>query len=398
MPRYHYQAMNAEGISLEGMLRANNEREAARALERRGLSVIEVRSGEAGGGNERRGRLRHGDVILALQELATMLTSGVSIADAVGSQALGAHHPRIVAAFTTMSRDLQRGLAFSATLAKCGLPLPEYVIQLARAGELTGELGRALRDASSQMEYEQQLRNEMRNALIYPMVLVFAGVAAVAIMFIFVVPKFASLLEQAKDLPLLAWIVLAFGTWTRENFPLLLVLLAAVGGSAAWALRKPELRSRGLDAMSRWPVVGPWLVEADTARWAKVLGALLGNKVPLMRALELAQSGLQLPQRHARMGEVTRAVRGGSSLADALEDHDALTATGYNLVRVGERSGKLASMLDSLARLYEEAGRNRMKRVLILLEPIAILVIGSVIGTIILGVILAITSANDLAV
>ena len=105
-----------------------------------------------------------------------------------------------------------------------------------------------------------------------------------------------------------------------------------------------------------------------------------------------------VPQRRARMGEVTRAVRGGASLADALEDHDALTATGYNLVRVGERSGKLASMLDSLAKLYEEAGRNRMKRVLILLEPIAILVIGSMIGTIILGVILAITSANDLAV
>ena len=115
-------------------------------------------------------------------------------------------------------------------------------------------------------------------------------------------------------------------------------------------------------------------------------------------SLELAQAGLQLPQRRARMGEVTRAVRGGASLADALEDHDALTATGYNLVRVGERSGKIAAMLDSLARLYEEAGRNRMKRVLILLEPIAILIIGSVIGTIILGVILAITSANDLAV
>ena len=104
MPRYHYQALNAEGISLEGMLRANNEREAARALERRGLSVIEVRSGEAGSGKERRGRLRQGDVILALQELATMLTSGVSIADAVGSQALGAHHPRIVEAFAGLSR------------------------------------------------------------------------------------------------------------------------------------------------------------------------------------------------------------------------------------------------------------------------------------------------------
>lgn len=282
MPRFHYHATNAEGIALEGMLRADNEREAARQLERRGLAVIEVRSGEAGAGRRRHGRLRHGDVILALQELATMLTSGVSIADAVGSQALGAHHPRIVEAFAGMSRDLQRGLAFSATLAKCGLPLPEYVVQLARAGELTGELGKALRDASNQMEYEQQLRNEMRNALIYPAVLVVAGIAAVAIMFVFVVPKFASLLNQAKDLPLLAWLVLAVGTWTREHFLLLLVLLIAAASGVAWALRKPELRANALDTMSRWPVVGPWLVEADTARWAKVLGALLGNRVPLM--------------------------------------------------------------------------------------------------------------------
>ena len=398
MPRYHYQALNSAGVSLEGMLRADSERDAARQLERRGLSVIEVRSGDPGPGKSRQGRLGHGDVILALQELATMLTSGVSIADAVGSQALGAHHPRIVQAFAGMSRDLQRGQAFSATLAKCGLPLPEYVVQLARAGEMTGELGKALRDASTQLEYEQQLRNEMRNALIYPAVLVMAGVAAVAIMFIFVVPKFASLLQQADDLPLLAWIVLAFGTWTRENFWLLMLIVAAAAAGGTWAVRKPELRARAMDALSRWPVVGPWLVESDTARWAKVLGALLGNRVPLMRGLELAQSGLQLPQRRARMGEVTRAVRGGATLADALEDHDALTATGYNLVRVGERSGKLASMLDSLAKLYEEAGRNRMKRVLILLEPIAILIIGSMIGTIILGVILAITSANDLAV
>ena len=398
MPRYSYEAINSDGVSLSGMLRAGSEREAARALERRGLSVVSLAAGDGEGGPGRRGRLKTGDVILALQELATMLTSGVSIADSVASQALGAHHPRITEAFARMSRDLQRGQAFSATLANCGLPLPEYVLQLARAGEMTGELGRALRDAGAQMEYEQQLRNEMRNALIYPMVLVFAGVAAVSIMFIFVVPKFSMLLKDADKLPFLGWAVLALGTWVRGNFWWLAIVLALLAVVAAWGLRKPELRAAALDRLARWPVLGPWLVESDTARWAKVLGALLGNRVPLMRGLELAQAGLQLPHRRARMGEVTRAVRAGASLADALEDHDALTATGYNLVRVGERSGRLASMLDSLARLYEEAGRNRMKRVLILLEPLAILVIGGVIGTIILGVILAITSANDLAV
>jgi general secretion pathway protein F len=399
MPRYHYDALNSEGMSFSGILRAHSERDAARTLERRGLSVIEVRSGEAAAGRQQRARrLKATDVILALQELATMLTSGVSIADAVASQAMSAHHPRIVEAFTGMSRDLQRGQPFSATLGQSGLPFPEYVLQLARAGELTGELGRALADAGAQMEYEHGLRMEMRNAPIYPQVLVVAGVAAVALMFLFVVPKFAMLLDRAQDLPFLAWAVLGLGMWTRSHGGLLAVGVALTAIAVVAAMRKPEVRSDVLDRAARLPVIGPWLIESDTARWAKVLAALLANKVPLMRGLELAQSGLQLPHRRARMGEVTRAVRGGSALADALEDHDALTATGYNLVRVGERSGKLPSMLDSLARLYAEAGRNRMKRLLILIEPIAILVIGSMIGTIILGVILAITSANDLAI
>lgn len=398
MQRFRYDAVNGEGTGFTGTLRAGSEREAARLLERRGLSVVSLRSaGEAGTAGRVR-RLRQADVILAIQELATMLTSGVPIASAVGSQSQSAHHPRVTSAFAAMARDLQRGQPFSATFAASGLPLPEYVIQLSRAGELTGELGPALRDAGAQMEYEQGLRNEMRNALIYPSVLVVAGVAAVAIMFVFVVPKFASLLEKAEDLPFLAWAVLGIGTWTRTHFGVLLAATAVAAVAAAAVLRRAEVRSRLLDRAGRLPVVGPWLVESDIARWAKVLGALLANRVPLMRGLELAQSGLQLPRLRARMGEVTRAVRGGSALADALEDHEALTATGYNLVRVGERSGKLAPMLDSLARLYAEAGRNRMKRLLILIEPVAILVIGGMIGTIILGVILAITSANDLAI
>lgn len=399
MPRFQYDAVNNDGRSLSGVLRAGSEREAARLIERRGLVLVALRSGEANAGKPgRTRRLQDADVILALQELATMLTSGVSIADAVGSQVMSAHHPRIVAGFTAMSRELQRGQPFSTTLVNSGLPLPDYVVQLARAGELTGELGRALSDAGAQMEYEHGLRTEMRNALIYPAVLMVAGAAAVAMMFVFVVPKFASLLDNAKDLPFLAWMVLGVGMWTRANFGLLLVGSAAAVVAVAALARRPGVRSGLLDRAARLPLAGPWLVESDTARWAKVLAALLANRVPLMRGLELAQAGLQIPYRRAGMNEVIRAVRGGSTLADALEDHDALTATGYNLVRVGERTGKLAGMLESLARLYAEAGRNRMKRLLILIEPIAILVIGSMIGTIILGVILAITSANDLAV
>src|SRR5690606_20420766 len=218
MEQFRYEALNAEGAVFTGAVRAATEREAARLLEKRGLSVVSLEAGAGAGTARRAGRLRTADVIMALQELATMLTSGVPIVDAVGSQAISAHHPRIVEAFTAMSRDLQRGQAFSATLAASGLPLPDYVVQLARAGELTGELGQALADAGAQLADEDNLRNEMRNALIYPAVLVPAGAGAVALMFLFVVPKFASLLARADDLPFLAWAVLGLGTWTNDNF------------------------------------------------------------------------------------------------------------------------------------------------------------------------------------
>ena len=114
MQRYHYEAINSEGTSFTGQLRATGERDAARQLERRGLSVVALREGDDKARTRRAGRLRTSDVIISIQELATMLTSGVPIADAVGSQAASAHHPRIVAAFGGMARELQRGQAFSS--------------------------------------------------------------------------------------------------------------------------------------------------------------------------------------------------------------------------------------------------------------------------------------------
>jgi general secretion pathway protein F len=167
-----------------------------------------------------------------------------------------------------------------------------------------------------------------------------------------------------------------------------------VFGARAWS--RPQVRARLHERLEGLPVVGPWLVESETAGWAKILATLLANRVPLLDALGLAREGVRSPQRSARLEEAERAVRAGMPLADALEEQAALTATGYNLVRVGERSGELPSMLRSLGRLCEDAGRVRMKQFLALLEPAAILVIGGVIGVIMIGIILAITSANDI--
>lgn len=388
---------------LAGEVVAQSEREAARSVERRGLSVVSVSElGVAvpargrGGGRQR--RLKSADVILSLHELSTLLGSGVGLAEAVSAQMRGSHHPRLLAAFESISAALRQGQSFSQALADAGLPLPPYVDTLVRSGEKAGQLGRALHDAVVQMEYDEGVRSEIRQSLTYPAVLVLAGFGAIVLMFTFVVPRFASLLERAEDLPWLGWAVLSTGMFARSWWWLIVLLVAIAGGLAWRALRNPATRARAWEMMERLPVLGSWRVESEIASWARILSTLLANRVALLDALGLAQAGVRAPGRRARLEEVARGVRSGVPLADALEEQDTLTATGYNLIRVGERSGELSAMLASLARLCEDSGRRRMKQFLALLEPVAILLIGSMIGVIMIGIILAITSANDIAI
>jgi general secretion pathway protein F len=149
------------------------------------------------------------ELSVPLYELCTMLKAGVPLVDAVAAQGQSAHHPQVTAAFAGMAQALRRGQSFADALGNSGLQLPLYIQQLVRAGELTGRMGEALSGGVAQMEYEHRLRSEMRNALIYPTILVLAGVGAVLVMFAFVVPKFSMLLHKSSQLPWLGWAVLA---------------------------------------------------------------------------------------------------------------------------------------------------------------------------------------------
>lgn len=401
MARFSYRALNAEGATLDGEVAAASEREAIRVLEQRGLSVFSIGvAGEAAQGRgflQRQARLKAQDVILSFQELATLLRAGVGLAQAVDAQTTVGHHPKIRDAFSGMSAALRQGQPFSQALAQAGLPLPRYVDTLVRSGEKAGLLARAVHDSAEQMEYERKVRAEVRQALTYPVILVLAGLGAVVMMFTFVVPKFAVLMKRAKDLPWLASAVLNSGMFVREHIFWFIGGLVALAVTGAILFSRAAFRARAWEALERVPVLGTWRVESEVASWARVLSTLLGNRVPLLDALRLGLDTVASPRRRARLEEATRAVRAGTTLADALEEQNTLSVTGYNLVRVGQQSGELPAMLDSLARLYEESGRARIKQFLALLEPIAILLIGGAVGLIMTGIILAITSANDLA-
>lgn len=398
MTSFRYEAINPDGTLLKGEVEARDVRDASRELKRRGLTPVVLDPAKVRA-LKRRGRpLGVREHLLAISELAMLVEAGVPLTEALPTLAERGDDGEIARAFTEMDRQLKRGRPILDAL-RAGFPgLPPYVFQLVEAGGETGALGSALKDATLQMEAEHRLSQEFRNALTYPIVLVVAGIGAVLFIFTAVVPRFAAMFAgKMGELPALSRWVLGVGVFVNDNLLLTLLGLAGFVGMAVLALRQTETRRRLFELALLAPAIGPWLIEQEIARWAGMMAKLLANKVPLMRALELARGALRSTRLAQQMSQVERVVRGGAALSRAIADNARFDATSLNLIRVGERAGQLAGMLGSLAALHERASRDRLKRVLSLIEPAAILLIGGVIGVFVTAIILAITSVNQIA-
>ena len=397
MQEYEYEVVDRNGRLVTGRAEAGSVTELVRTLSAEGHTVVEVNERRASARPAFRRQARRQDLVVAFHELATLLESGVSLGDAVQAQARGSHHPALTTGFDAISRALMRGQTFHEALRAGRLAVPEYVYHLVEAGELSGRLAQSLRQAVEQLRYDQRVAAELRSALIYPAILVVAGFAAVLLVFVFVVPQFSNLLDDGNELPVLSEAVLRTGVWFNAHGWWLAGALAAaiVLGGGLW--RRQGTRQRIRDALDALPVVGAWLTEADTAKWASVMGAMLTSRVDLMDALGLASRGVRISRRRVALEQVAGDVRGGTPLSAALEKRSALTPVGYSLLRVGEQSGQLSQMLRALATLCEESSTRRMKQLLTLIEPVAILLIGGFLGVIMIGIILAITSVNDIA-
>jgi general secretion pathway protein F len=301
-------------------------------------------------------------------------------------------------ALAGLDRDVRAGQRFSEALARSALGLPAYVVALAEAGEAGGELARALQDAALQLEHEHRIGQELRNALVYPAVLVVAGLFAVLVIFVGVVPRFASLLKSSRaDMPEISRIVIESGLFVQQHLLAFGVGVAGLVLAAVATLARPRARALLLDKLSHAPAVGPWLMRLEVGRWTTVLGQLLANRVPIITALHLASGALRLTRLREDLAAAPRELERGHALSEVLGRLAWFPAARLNLVRVGERAGELPRMLAVLGAMETEAARTLQKRALALIEPSAILIIGVVIGFIMVAVMMAITSLNTVA-
>lgn len=395
--RFDYVARDASGQPHSGQLDATDQADAVARLAAQGMTPTSLQARHAAPARQvARGRIKLADQVVLLRELATLLTAGVTLGDALPSLVQAYEGQPLGAPLAQMEAQVRGGGRLSDALRIEALRMPVYVIALSQAGEASGDIARALQEAAEQLELARKANEDLRSALIYPSVLVGAGSLAVFFIFVGVVPRFANLIKGSRQVPELSRWVIESGVFVRGHLFEALLILAALAALVVTSLSREATRRALLQGLLRVPVVGPWLVQAEIGRWATVLGSLLSNRVPILTAMELAQGVIRLDRLRLGLERATKGLQQGQSLSAGLESQAWFPRTRLNLIRVGERSGELPKMLLALGHSQRDAAAVLQRRMLGLIEPIAILLIGAVIGLVMVAVMMAITSFDTL--
>ena len=398
--QYSYQALETTGFLQKGTLDAPSEAAALAALQERELVPLEISAGKSATEFQfaaRSSSIRRTDLVAVIREIATLLNSGVALAEAFSTLLEATSHPRLREALSSMNSAIRGGDGFSVALEKSQLHFPKYVYALSKAGEATGDLGSSLARCAEQLEFDEQMRSEAREALTYPMILVLTGIAAIAFIFSFVVPRFAGMLKGRNvDLPLLSKWVLGTGVYVHDHWIAVIVVFGLMIASGIVLFRNAKTMQHFVAFLRRLPVLSGWVAGGETARWTAMLAVLVQSKVPILMSIELASVAVQLADNSRQLRGVEDDVRKGKKLSVAVEERHLLEGTSLTMLKVGEKSGQLGAMLAYVASYSAEKQRALQRRLVALIEPISILLIGLSLGVIMVGVIMAMTSLTEI--
>jgi general secretion pathway protein F len=397
MPTFAYRAVDREGNRLAGHADAPTPHAAARALEERGLVVLEVRDAPAparvGRPAFRRGARRRG-VLDATRALASLLGAGLSLARALGAAELAVDR-QTAERLASVRSGVVRGESLSAALAEHPDLFPPVYVGLVRAGERSGKLTETFARLAVQLEREDELRAKLVSALIYPTLLAVAGGGAVVLLLLFVLPRFAELLQGAgASLPTSTAALVAVSTTLRERWWLVLLVPLAIVAIVA-LMRSTEGGSRALSSAAyALPLVGTLRRERTSARFARLTSVLLAGGAPLLAALADTTESLGDPLARDEAARVRARVREGEPLARAVGDARLFVPLLTQLVAVGEESGRLQDFLAKAADILEQRAERSTTRLVALTEPALIIFFGGVVGFVALSLLQAIYGIN----
>jgi general secretion pathway protein F len=402
MATFFFRAVASDGKLRTGSLTGETDKVVARELRRQGLTPIYVGMDQKSSFELKlpaftRGRRR--DVLFFTQELSTLLNAGVPVDRALTISGELTEHPQFRFIILDVLRVLKGGKSLADSLAVHPRYFSDLYINMVRAGEASGSLAAVFERLAEFERSRDELRNYIISSMIYPGLLTLVGLGSIFVLLNFVVPRFAAVFaESHMKIPLPTLIMLEASR-----------IVQAYGWMAAAALVVTAVIFRGYirttvgrlwwDTMRlRVPLLGDALRKAETARFARSMATLVANNVPLVQSIGISGAILNNRKISGALAEVAQGVKRGEGIAGPVRKAAVFPPLAGHLLMVGEETGRLDHMFARMADIYESDTRSAIKRFTSLFEPLVILVMGVMVGALILSMLLAITSINEVAV
>ena len=325
------------------------------------------------------------------QQLASMLDSGLSLVSALSALEEQTEHPVFKVIIREVRTDVASGTSFSEAVAKFPKAFPTLFVSMVEAGEASGSLAGLMGKVASYFENSVKLMRKVKSAMAYPIAVVTLAVVIINILLIFVIPKFADMYKDfGKDLPKFTQMVINASELLQHNF----IYIAAAVFFLGWALKRfvstPKGRIIKDRALSKIPVLGTLIRKVAMARFCRTYAILLRSGVPILRALEIVSKASGNTFIEAGCREMARDVSQGGQLSDTIANLPYFPPTVKHMARAGESTGNVDGMMDKAAEYYDSEVNTTVDALTSLMQPLIIVVLGVVVGTIVIAMFLPI--------
>jgi len=375
--QYSWEGKDKTGKVVKGEMRGAGEASVSAHLRRQGIQVSKIKKSSKGGGS-----VSEKDVTLFTRQLATMLKSGVPLLQAFDIVGKGHDNPAVARLLLDIKTDVETGSSLEQAFRKFPLYFDELFCNLIGAGEAAGILDSLLDRLATYKEKIQAIKSKIKSALFYPISIIVVAFVITAVIMIFVIPAFKELFSSfGADLPTPTLVIMAisdfFVTWWWAIF-------GAIGGGGYWFFytwKRSKNMQRAMDKlMLKLPIFGRLVRIATIARWARTLSTMFAAGVPLVEAFDSVAGAAGNAVYYDATKQIQREVTSGSSLNSAMINSNVFPSMVLQMVAIGEESGSIDSMLSKVADFYEAEVDDAVEALSSLMEPIIMVVLGTLIG------------------
>jgi type IV pilus assembly protein PilC len=396
MAHFQYAARNAQGQVVTGVVEAGAEAMAARQLREQGLTPTQLR--ETGGASTAKraartrgkgGRIRLDDLVVFSRQFATMIRAGLPLIEVLNILAEQSEKASMKAVLKTVEKDVAGGASLTEAMLKHPRVFSTFFASMVRAGEAAGMLASILDQVAGYFEKTASLQRKVKSAIAYPAVVGFACGCISVFLLTVVVPKFKDIYNSlGGTLPGLTQVVIYISEVMRQRFLIVVIILAGIV-VALWQWYKTDSGRLTLDrAKLRLPIFGPLFLKVSIAKFSRTLSTLIRSGVNILSALDIVAATAGNAVVEAAIMKTRASIQSGESIARPLEDSGIFPPMVTRMIGVGERVGSLESMLSKIADFYEDQVDATVDGLTSLIEPLLIIFLGILVGTIVISMFL----------